>query len=187
MKAPATVPMWERFVAGYDRMDSRNAQDSLTVMRHIALFSRFGFETPVSAEGRFISELVAATDPSITWPRFQEIVDRLRQRRILQGRRTVFIVPRALHIYLWVSYWNSYGRGFDFLEFFGKVPSQLRRWFLELFIYAHASPVAADVVREILSPSGPFSEHEFLTSEAGVRFLNYLAEADPGATLGVLE
>lgn len=154
LKPPAIVPMWERFVAGYDRLDSKSAQDALTVLRHVALFTRFGFEEPVSGEAKFIAELVQEVDPSITWARFQEVVGRLRERRILQGKRTLFIVPKALHIYLWIGYWNTY---------------------------------AQDIVNNILSSSGPFARPEFLVSEAGTRFLNYLAEAEPAATLGVLE
>ncbi|MEW6327063.1 MAG: hypothetical protein AB1487_05645 [Thermodesulfobacteriota bacterium] len=187
LKPPATVPMWERFVAGYEKLDSKNAQDSLIVLRHLSLFTRFGFEDPVSGESQFICELVRDMEPSITWPRFQEIVGRLRKRRILQGRCTLFIVPKALHIYLWIDYWNNYGRGFNFKSFFERVPSQVRHWFLQLFIYAHASPVAINVVKNILSPSGPFSRQEFLVSEDGTRFLDYLAEADPAGTLSVLE
>jgi hypothetical protein len=187
LKPPATIPMWERFVAGYEKLDSKNAQDSLIILRHIALFTRFGFEDPVSGEAHFICELVRDVDPSITWPRFQEIVERLRKRRILQGRQTLFIVPKALHIYLWVDYWNNYGRGFAFKNFFEKVPSQVRHWFLQLFIYAHASPVAINIVNNILSPSGPFAQQEFLVSENGTRFLNDLSEADPAGTLNVLE
>lgn len=187
LKPPATVPMWERFVAGYDRLDSKQAQDALTVLRHVALFKKFGFEEPVSDEARFISQIIQDVDPAITWPRFQEIVTRLRERRILQGKRTLFIVPKALHIYLWIGYWNNYGRGFDFEDFLKRMPSGLQHWFLQLFIYAHVSPVARDIVRNILSARGPFHKKEFLMSEAGTRFLGYLAEADPGATLLLLE
>jgi hypothetical protein len=151
------------------------------------LFTRFGFDDPVSGEAQYICQLVQRVDPSITWARFQELVERLRKRRILQGKRTLFIVPMALHVYLWVDYWNSYGRGFDFQAFLDHIPSQLRHWFLQLFIYAHASPVAGNVVRKLLSSEGPFTEHDFLVSTAGTRFLSYLAEADPGATLAVID
>ncbi len=58
---------------------------------------------------------------------------------------------------------------------------------MQLFTYAHASPVAGNVVRNVLSPDGPFSHNTFLVSKAGTRFLNYLAEADPSATLAVIE
>jgi hypothetical protein len=187
LKSPATVPMWERFVVGYEQLDSQNARDALTVLRHTALFARFGFEEPVFGEAQHICRLAQGVDPSMTWARFQEIVERLHARRILQGKRTLFIVPPALHIYLWINYWNSYGRGFDFKAFSDHIPSPLQHWFFQLFIYAHASPVACEVVSRVLSSEGPFTEHDFLVSKAGTRFLNYLAEADPGATLAVIE
>ncbi len=188
LKPPATVPIWDRFVLGHKIRETKDAEQHLLVLRHIALFQRFGFESPVDDEARFISALVKEADPSITWARFQSIVRHHRGRRILQGKRTFFIVPKALHVYLWLGYWEHYGRGFKFQEFFSKVPSQLRRWFLELFIYAHAAPVASHIVKEILAPTkGPFSEPSFLESEAGTRFLSYLAEADPSETLALLE
>jgi hypothetical protein len=188
LKPPATVPMWERFVAGYERHDSQNTRDVLTVLRYAALFARFGFEDPVSGEAQYICRLIAQkADPSMTWARFQEIVEHLLERRILQGKRTLFIVPKALHIYLWIDYWKNYGRGFDFQAFFDEIPTPLQPWFLQQFIYAHASAVACKVVRDILSSAGPFSQHTFLVSQAGTRFLNYLAEAEPSATLAVIE
>lgn len=187
LKSPATVPIWDRFILGHKTRETKEAEQHLLVLRHIALFQRFGFESPVDDEARFISALVKEADPSITWARFQSIVRHHRGRRILQGKRTLFIVPKALHVYLWIGYWEHYGRGFNFQTFFSQVPSQLRKWFLELFIYAHATPVASQIVEEILSVKGPFSDHEFLESDSGTRFLNYLAEADPSATLALLE
>jgi hypothetical protein len=126
LKPPATVPMWERFVAGYERLDSQNAREALAVLRHVALFTRFGFEEPVSAEAQCICQFVQKVIPSVTWARFQEIVEHLRERRILQGKRTLFIVPKALHIYLWLDYWKNYGRGFDCQNFFDSIPSSLQ-------------------------------------------------------------
>jgi hypothetical protein len=187
LKSPATVPMWERFVAGYEKLDSKAAQDALIVLRHIALFTKFGFEDPVTDEAKFICQLVQRVDTSITWPRFQELIEKLRQRRILQGKRTLFIVPKALHIYLWIDYWNAYGRDFSFTDFFAEVPSQLRHWFLQFFIYGHASPVAQDAVVKILSPTGPFVDREFLSGQAGTQFIAYLAEADSANTLTLIE
>lgn len=188
LKSPATVPIWDRFVLGHKTRETKEAEQHLLVLRHIALFQRFGFEAPVDDEARFISTLVKEADPSITWARFQSIIRHHKGRRILQGKRTLFIVPKALHVYLWLGYWDHYGRGFNFQAFFSQVPSQLRRWFLELFIYAHAAPVASQMVKDILSPTkGPFSDPEFLESEAGTRFLSYLAEANPSATLALLE
>ena len=188
LKSPAIVPIWERFVLGHERLDSQSAREHLTVMRHLALFQRFGFEHPVSEEAQFLSAWIREAEPNITWARFQSIVQHHRNRRVLQGRHTLFIVPKALHVHLWVQYWNQHGRGFNFRKFMERLPEGLKHWFLQLFIYAHASPVAQTVVKGILDPSlGPFAERAFLQSELGTDLVRYLAEADPPSTLNLLE
>lgn len=188
LKPPATVPIWDRFILGHHKRDEREAEEHLLTLRHIALFRRFGFESPVDEEARFISSLIQEANPLITWKRFQAIVQHHRKRRVLQGQRTLFIVPKALHVYLWLQFWEHHGRGFDFKDFLEKVPKSLSKWFMELFIYAQGSPVATQVVKQILSlKDGPFSRHEFLISEAGTNFLSVLAEANPQGTLSLLE
>ncbi len=188
LKSPATVPIWERFILGHERPDSQSAREHLIVMRHLALFQRFGFEHPVSEEAQFLSAWLREAEPNITWARFQSIVQHYRDRRVLQGRHTLFIVPKALHVHLWVQYWDQHGRGFNFKKFMERLPDGLKNWFLRLFIYAHASSVAKTVVKGILEPaSGPFAERSFLQSELGTDLINYLAEADPPSTLNLLE
>lgn len=187
LKSPADVPIWDRFIIGHKEMDSLEAEQHRVVLRHIALFHRFGFESPVNEEGQFICSRAQQVDPIITWGKFQKIVQHYRNKRILQGRHTLFIVPKALHVHLWVEFWVNHGRGFQFQAFLEQVPGSMKRWFLQLFIYAHAAEPAQKVVKDILSPSGPFSEQAFLKSEVGLRFLNYLSEADPSSTLALLE
>ena len=187
LKSPADVPIWDRFIIGHKEMDSREAEQYRIVLRHIALFHRFGFESPVSEEGEFICSLVKEVDQNMTWGKFQEIVQHYRGKRILQGHHTLFIVPKALHVYLWMDFWKNYGRDFPFQAYMERIPPGMKRWFLQLFIYAHGASPAQTVVKEILSPTGPFSDRNFLVSEAGLRFLNYLSEADPASTLALLE
>ncbi len=187
LKSPADVPIWDRFIIGHKEMDSRAAEQHRIVLRHIALFHRFGFESPVSDEGKFICDFIKETDPTMTWGKFQEIVQHYRDKRILQGSHTLFIVPKALHVHLWVDFWKNHDHGFQFQAFVERIPSGMKRWFLQLFIYAHEAPAAGDVVKDILSTAGPFSDHDFLVSETGLRFLNYLSEADPAGTLALLE
>ncbi|MYB34224.1 MAG: hypothetical protein F4X92_03700, partial [Gammaproteobacteria bacterium] len=187
LKSPADVPIWDRFIIGHKAINSRAAEQHRTVLRHIALFHRFGFESPVSEEGEFICSLVKEVDPTMTWRRFQEIVQHYRDKRILQGSHTLFIVPKALHVYLWVDFWKNCGHGFPFQTFMDRIPPAMKRWFLQLFIYAHGVSPAQTVVKDILSTTGPFSDHDFLVSETGLRFLNYLSEADPAGTLALLE
>ncbi|HUW27422.1 MAG TPA: hypothetical protein VMV97_02320 [Sulfuriferula sp.] len=186
LRSPATVPIWERFLFGYAQHQSDEARQVARIMRHIALFSRFGFEDPVGSEARYIAGLVAQADPAITWSRFQEIVQTLRGRRVLQGTRTLFIVPWALHIHLWREYWHWNGNGFDFVSTFEAMPESLHGWFMDMFRYAHGSD-AAQIVRNILRRNGVFSDHNFLCSAKGTSFLSTLAEADPDATLDLIE
>ncbi|MDP3170977.1 MAG: hypothetical protein Q8M91_11630 [Polaromonas sp.] len=186
LKPPATVPIWDRFLFGYAKQQSDEARQVALVMRHIALFSRFGFEDPVGAEAKYISELVAHSDSAVSWSRFQEIVQSLRERRILQGSRTFFIVPWALHIHLWREYWHWYGRGFDFVNAFENMPESLHGWFMDMFRYAHDT-CAAPVVREILRRNGIYANRNFLCSDKGTSFLSTLAEAESEATLALIE
>ena len=186
LKPPATVPIWDRFLFGYAQQQSEDARQVALVMRHIALFSRFGFEDPVGAEAKYIAILVAHSDPTVSWSRFQEIVQSLRDRRILQGTRTLFIVPWALHIHLWREYWHWYGRGFDFVNLFEDMPESLHGWFMDMFRYAHGTS-AAPIVREILRWDGVYSNREFFCSAKGTSFLSTLAEADPEATISLIE
>lgn len=186
LKPPATVAIWDRFLFGYVQQQSDEARQVALVMRHIALFSRFGFEDPVGAEAKYIAELVVRSDLAVSWSRFQEIVQSLRERRILQGSRTLFIVPWALHIHLWREYWHWYGRGFDFVNAFENMPESLHGWFMDMFCYAHDT-CAVPVVREILRRNGVYANRDFLCSDKGTSFLSTLAEADPEATLALIE
>jgi len=187
LKSPATVPIWDRFVLGHQGIGEREAEEHLLTLRHIALFRRFGFEAPVNHEARFVSDMIQEANPAITWARFQSIVQHHRKRRVLQGQKTLFIIPKALHVYLWLGFWEQYGRGIDLKDFIERMPESLNKWFMELFIYAHGSAVAKELVKKVLSlEEGPFSKVEILTSEAGTSFLSVLAEADPHATLALL-
>lgn len=187
LKSPADVPVWERYIIGHKEIAGQDAKQYQTVLRHIALFQRFGFEPPVGDEAKFISGLVEYVDRDITWGQFQQIVQHYRDKRILQGRHTLFIVPKALHVYLWTQFWSKHGHDFELKPFLEKVPESMRRWFLELFIYTQGASQAERAVKDILSTTGPFADQSFLKSEEGMRFLRYLSEADPDGTLALLE
>lgn len=186
LRAPATVPLWERFLHGYARHDSLEAQQTARVMRHLALFARFGFEDPVSNEAAYIAKLVEKADHAVTWAIFQEIVQTMRDRRILQGSHTLFIVPRALHIHLWREFWRWHGLGFEFVATFTEMPETIHGWFMAMFRYAHDSE-AIRIIKDILRPDGIFSSRDFLGSEKGAALLDALAEADPDGVLKLLE
>ncbi|MDB5319217.1 MAG: hypothetical protein JWN40_848, partial [Phycisphaerales bacterium] len=187
LKSPAEVPIWERFIHGNSKSGSTEAQQKEVVLRHIALFQRFGYEKPVQDEATFIARLVEEADPTITWKRFQSIIRHFRDRRILQGKTTLFIVPRALHVHLWIQFWKHYGPGMDVAATLTRMPPSLFGWFTEMFKYGHASPPCLSEIERITSPAGPFDKSKFITSGPGATFLSELAEAHPEAALRCIE
>lgn len=188
LKSPATVNVWERFVIGYKRADSPEAQRLLTEMRHIALFSKFGFKKPIHAEGKFVGKLAKRVDGSITKGAFERDVAKFVKRRILQGDRTLRIVPQALHVHLWREWWSNYGITANLNELLKELPESLLSWFTNMMRYANGSPEAQAAVKELLDdPKSPFAKRKFLRSDRGSRFLSALAEADPASTLALLE
>lgn len=186
LKPPSTVPIWARFLHGYGSRDESSARQVDCVTQHLALFSRFGYESPVGDEAVYIAELIREVDPTIGWARFQEIIQNLRARRVLQGSRTLFFVPKALHIYLWKQFWKHYGRGFDFVRTFNAMPESLHAWFMGMFKFA-GDAATAHVIDDILKTDGIFADRATLTSDKGSRFLSTLAEANPAAVLKLLE
>jgi hypothetical protein len=78
LKSPDTVNVWDRYVVGGDDPKSESVRERRIVLRHIALFKRFGFGTPLTKEAQCISAIVKKAAPAITWPRFQEIISLLK-------------------------------------------------------------------------------------------------------------
>lgn len=186
LRPPTTVPLWERFLHGYGRRDEQQARQVDCVTQHLALFNRFGYEAPVSDEARYIARVIESVDSTIGTARFHEIVRDLRRRRVLQGSKTLFFVPRALHIFLWKKFWESYGRDFQFMDIFEAMPESLHVWFMNMFKYA-GDAATTHVVEDILRPDGIYSNRQVFTSAKGGRFLSTLAEANPAAVLRLLE
>ena len=180
---PTSTVIWERYVVGLDDFNSSAVKDRFAVLRHIALFKRFGYGDPVITEAKAISAIVQKGYPLITWPKFQEIVSDLRKRKILQGETTLYITPKLLHVWLWVDWWNHHGNGFDQEEFAKDLKGNLLPWFLEMFRYAEQSQVARKVVSNLLGPNGPFQDKGFFGSRLGGDF--FLGQTDADPNLGV--
>ena len=187
LRAPSMDLLWQRCVSGYRVLGSTESRQKLTVLRHIALFQRFGFESPVEREGAFIAELAKEADPGITYGRFQEIVAELKSQRLLQGKTTLFIAPKLLHVHLWTQFWELHGRNQSIGSLIQRIPVSLISWFVRMFPYAGESRVALDHVKSVLGPEGPFSNPDFALSNVGCHFLHELANAAPEHTLSCLE
>jgi len=156
LKSPDTVDLWERYVVGGDDPASQRVVQRRVVLRHLALFKRFGYEKPFHEEAKAVAGIIEKADPQITWPIFQEIICTLRRRKILQGETTLYISPKALHIKLWVDWWENHGHGNSYTDTMTGLPKLLQQWSHEMFIYARESKVAAKKVEDLLGEEGPF-------------------------------
>jgi hypothetical protein len=187
LKPPDTVNVWDRYVVGGDDPNSQQVQQRRIVLQHVALFKRFGYGRPVVSEAQAVTKIIEKVNPLLTWPKFQEIIQNLKARKILQGENTLYITPKALHIKLWIDWWNIYGEGFNFEEFYKDLPDSLREWFYEMFKYASESKVASQIVQELLGEKGPFQSDEFLKTKGEAQFFLALTEADPEAAMKCLK
>jgi hypothetical protein len=103
-RSPDTVNIWDRYIVGSDDAASSQVQQRWLVLRHLALFKRFGYGRAVVTEAQAIAAKIRQADPQITWPRFQEIIQTLRARRILQGEHSLYVTPKLLQIKLWIDW-----------------------------------------------------------------------------------
>lgn len=186
-KQPDTVNVWDRYVVGGDEAQSEAVAQRRVVLQHIALFKRFGYGKPLTAEGQAVAKLIAAANPQITWPRFQEIVKLLRDRKILQGETTLYITPRLLHIKLWADWWDTYGDGFVVQEFVEGLPPALVDWFFDMFRYARGSTNALKLAEDLLDETGPFGDQGFFVDGRAATFFRALTDAAPKAALRMLQ
>jgi len=186
LRQPDTVNVWDRYIAGDDDPRSVAVAERRTVLQYIALFKRFGFLNPVSAEAKAIAQLVQHENPAITWPRFRAIVQELQARKILQGEVTLYITPRLLHIKLWVDWWDQRGDDVDVVAIVKGLSEKLADWFREMFRYARESKAALRVTEALLDASSPYSQSFFEDGRA-VRFFRALTDAAPQAALRTLQ
>jgi hypothetical protein len=158
LKSPDTVNVWDRYIVGGDNPGSPIVQQRRLVLRYLALFKRFGYGKAVAIESQAIALKVEQADPQITGPRFQEIIQNLRQRKILQGENTLYITPKALHIKLWIDWWETYGHTVSPIQFLNDLPTTLVEWFNEMFRYARGSKTASEIVKQLLAEDGLFKD-----------------------------
>lgn len=187
LKSSGTVRIWDRYIAGEKQLDDPEVQKTNRVLKFLALFKRFGYGHPMTDEARSIAAIIEKRSGGIiTWDIFNEIVQKLVARKILQGKTTLYITPKALHIKLWGEWWDTYGNGFNLEVFYQELNEPLVSWFNEMFIYAAQSQMAQRVVKELLGTNGPFKDSEYLKTKMGANFFRYLAEADPEEALKCL-
>jgi hypothetical protein len=187
LQPPDTVDVWGRYISGNDDPQSEAVRARHTFLQYCALFRKFGWQKPVGIELQGIIDLMQQHHSSIEKGEIVKAISGLRARRILQGETTLYITPKALHIWLWGEWWELYGPHIDVEPFVEALPDTLRGWFFDMLRYAQQSGVATKLVEQLLGPNGPFVNTSLLNSASGAEVFNILAEANPTRGLECLE
>ncbi|MBN2209459.1 MAG: hypothetical protein JW759_09205 [Candidatus Coatesbacteria bacterium] len=186
-REPDTVRIWERYIAGYGDPERPEAQRSRRVLEYLSLFKRFGYGRDFVHEGQHIASMVQSAYGDITGGVFDDIISKLKGRKILQGETTLYITPKALQIKLWCDWWEKHGHRFDFEGIVAPMPGKLQEWFLDMFKYAKESATSSRVVRQLLGSDGLFQKSGYLRTRLGASFFLALSEAEPEAALSCLK
>lgn len=157
------------------------------ILLTIALFKKFGFGNNFKDEMNAIHKLIYKLDNTITLAKFQEHVQQLRVRKILQAEDTLYITPKGFHLWLWMKWWEDYESLFDFEELVTNLPRQLKIWFFEMFEYAANSDVTRSIVIGLFSPGGELSDSKSIKTGLGAKFFQILTSIDPKYATDYLE
>ena len=178
-----TSSVWNRFVGSGFAPANPAVEQRWTVLRHLALFKRFGYEGPVRDEAREIWNIIHEDEPGISWGAFQSIIADLRDLKVLQGVTTLYISPGFFHLKLWTEWFRIHGHDFSLVEFQKRLSPALLDWFREMYQYARESPEAIREVRNVLDENGPFADADFFLTRDSSEFFLRLTDAAPDAAL----
>ena len=157
------------------------------ILMALALFKKFGNSQHFSDEFNAIHRIVKQMDSSITLSIFSEHISNLRSKKILQGQDTMYISPKALHLWLWMEWWEKYRTSFIFDELVSDLPNKLRQWLFAMFQYAKNSAGARSVVQGLFAEGGPLSKSDSIKTSLGAGFFHSLSNADPAVAIDYLE
>ena len=181
-------------IAGGLRSMSQEFNERKAVLMWISLFGRVGYRYPYNEESKALAKKIEQ-EVGIQKGRFFAIVDELKEEKILQGHKTLYISPDLLQFWLWREWWNIYGEGFDLDDFLlvdGSTtpptyfPQSMLKGFTEMLAYAEESPNVMEVVRCFLRVGGPLDDGKLLETHAGARLFSALARAEPKMSLDLL-
>lgn len=172
----------ERIICGKVSIGSMESQVRMTVARFASLFDRFGVEQPYAKELASLVDWIAEYHPSIGFGDVLSVVRALRQIRVLQGKRTVYFVPKALQRHLWRQWWQIYGSGFR-MEQIELLDLQLRGWFVSsLEQYCETSPIE-EIADRLLRFDDWFYQINNLNNRWGAHLFQILGEHSPELAL----
>lgn len=185
-RTPDTIDVLERYVNYGEDPSSEKVQQRKRILYTLALFKKFGYSDNFKDERDAIHILIKKIDPSITPTIMHEHISQLKKRKILQGENTLYITPKALHLWLWRKWWEDYNI-FDFKDLDEGFPAQLKTWFYDMFEYSSNSDITKNIVKKFFDTDGIFGDSKSIQTPLGSRFFQILTSVDPKFAIEYLE
>ena len=193
LRAPGTVAVWDRYIAGQNDPHGDEFRARKTVLSWLSLFKTFGHGGVYGHELDRIADLVEK-NTRMPKDRFMDVIREMRSMKVLQGASVLHITPKLLHIHMWAGWWSkhppSMAPGADQLAGRGEgaagSQSLLQRC-LDMFRYARNSPEASKVVKKMLLPGGFLDSDKALKSRLGADFFLAASSVDPASALACIE
>ena len=133
-----------------------------------------------------IQKLIRMFDSSMTPAIISKHIKILKYRKLLQGEHTLYISPKALHLWLWKTWWNEFD-GIELNEFIDQMSKELLSNFIGMLEYSKHHPATANLVKNLFSDGGLLHDSESLKNELGALFFRFLASVDPNMAISHLE
>jgi hypothetical protein len=191
LQNPSYSSALELFISNRGDIDSDEYKKRKKVLMWLSLFKRFGWHNDYENERQFIIRKII-NDYEISLPDIRQVISDLKERKVLQGDKTIYISPRVLHIRAWIWWWNDHSDPFDYPAFQSveatdgsqiQMTNELKSWFTDMFRYAQDSRDASNVVQEMLSDTGILANQTELLEALGNNFFFNLTVAAPEAAL----
>ncbi|MEP9318171.1 hypothetical protein ABKS89_13600 [Pseudomonas sp. LABIM340] len=176
--------LWNGIVCAPYNIDSVDGQDRLAVIRTMALFRQIAWETGDGAEVQgAVLKAVQLLDSNFSRLRLVRAVEALRERRVLQGPRTLLISPKLLHVAMWKSWFEKYSLAIDVLELRENLGVRMQQHFDAMLMFAKESKAATAWADRLLGEGGMFASLAGFGAGSDASLFFAIAQAKPKAAL----
>ncbi|WP_186165055.1 hypothetical protein [Burkholderia gladioli] len=176
--------LWNGIVCAPHSIDSVDGQDRLAVIRTMALFRQIAWETAEAPVVQLaVLNAVKLLDPNFSQLRLVRVVEALRERRVLQGPRTLLISPKLLHVAMWKSWFEKYSIGIDVLKLRENLGERMQQHFDAMLMFAKESKAATAWADRLLGEGGMFASLASFATGSDASLFFAVAQAKPKAAL----
>lgn len=176
--------LWNGIVCSPHSIDSADGQDRLAVIRTMALFRQIAWDT---ADGPAVQlavlDALRLLDASFSQLRLVRTVAALRERRVLQGPRTLLISPKLLHVAMWKSWFDNYSIGVDPLALRASLGERMQQHFDAMLMFVKESKAATIWADKLLGEGGIFASLTSFAAGSDASLFFAVAQAKPKAAL----